>query len=116
MKPAWTPRPHEWLTRHLGLFCCPTSGTSTTSGIVLGSDLLGGDFSFDPFSAYADGRVTNPNMVIFGQLGRGKSTLVKTLLLRAVAQGCQAVVLDPKGEYGSCLIYTSDAADDHLAV
>ncbi len=101
MKPAWTPRPHEWLTRHLGLFCCPTSGTSTTSGIVLGSDLLGGDFSFDPFSAYADGRVTNPNMVIFGQLGRGKSTLVKTLLLRAVAQGCQAVVLDPKGEYGS---------------
>jgi type IV secretory pathway VirB4 component len=100
MRPKWTPRPHEWLSSHLGLFAAPTSGSSVPCGIVLGRDLLGGEFSFDPFTAYSAGRVTNPNMVVFGQLGRGKSTLVKTLLLRAVAAGSQAVVLDPKGEYG----------------
>jgi len=101
MRPTWTPRPQELLSSHLGLFAAPTSGSSTASGVQLGRDLLGGSFHFDPFSAYAAGRVTNPNMVIFGQLGRGKSTLVKTLLLRAVAKGSQAVVLDPKGEYGA---------------
>lgn len=100
MRPTWTPRPQELLSSHLGLFAAPTSGSSEASGVELGRDLLGGTFHFDPFSAYATGRVTNPNMVIFGQLGRGKSTLVKTLLLRAVATGSQAVVLDPKGEYG----------------
>ncbi|MEI7479249.1 MAG: ATP-binding protein, partial [Actinomycetes bacterium] len=100
MRPTWTPRPQELLSSHLGLFAAPTSGSSEASGVELGRDLLGGTFHFDPFSAYATGRVTNPNMVIFGQLGRGKSTLVKTLLLRAVATGSQAIVLDPKGEYG----------------
>jgi hypothetical protein len=44
--------------------------------------------------------VTNPNVVVLGQIGRGKSTFVKTLLLRELERGRRAIVVDPKGEYG----------------
>ena len=43
--------------------------------------------------------VTNPNMVVLGQIGRGKSTFVKTFLWRQLVFGRQAWVVDPKGEY-----------------
>ena len=48
--------------------------------MVIGDDLLGGSFVFDPFEVYAQGVVSNPNMVVFGQIGRGKSAFVKTFL------------------------------------
>jgi type IV secretory pathway VirB4 component len=38
-------------------------------------------------------------MMVLGQLGRGKSALVKTYLARQCLAGRQAYVLDPKGEY-----------------
>jgi type IV secretory pathway VirB4 component len=38
-------------------------------------------------------------MVVIGQLGTGKSALVKTYLRRQLACGRQAFILDPKGEY-----------------
>jgi hypothetical protein len=44
--------------------------------------------------------LTNPNLMVLGQLGRGKSTFVKTFVWRQVAFGRQAWVVDPKGEYG----------------
>ena len=47
------------------------------------------------------GTVTNPNVTVLGQIGRGKSALVKTYLLRQAAFGRQVAVLDPKGEYGA---------------
>ena len=49
---------------------------------------------------YRQGVVTNPNMVVFGQIGRGKSSLVKTYLWRQAVFGRHAWVVDPKGEYG----------------
>ena len=39
-------------------------------------------------------------MVVAGQIGRGKSAFVKSLIWRNAAFGRQAVVIDPKGEYG----------------
>ena len=44
--------------------------------------------------------MTNPNMVVFGQIGRGKSSFVKSYLWRQAVFGRQAWVVDPKGEYG----------------
>ena len=44
--------------------------------------------------------VTNPNMVVFGQIGRGKSSFVKSYLWRQAVFGRRAWVVDPKGEYG----------------
>jgi type IV secretory pathway VirB4 component len=68
--------------------------------VVIGDDLLGGSFVFDPFELYAQGVVSNPNMVVFGQIGRGKSAFVKTFLWRQAVFGRRAWVVDPKGEYG----------------
>jgi type IV secretory pathway VirB4 component len=69
-------------------------------GPWIGRDLLGGSFCFDPWDLYRRGALTNPNLIVLGQVGRGKSTFVKTFLWRQVAFGRQAWVVDPKGEYG----------------
>ena len=74
---------------------------SGLSGRALGTCQRGGEFIFDPFNAYSHGLVTNPNMVLAGSIGVGKSTLVKMLLLRGIAEGRTAVIIDPKGEYGA---------------
>ena len=69
-------------------------------GRELGVAQRGRRFVFDPFDAYAAGQITNPNMVIAGAIGQGKSTLVKMLLDRGLQRGRRVVVVDPKGEYG----------------
>jgi hypothetical protein len=70
-------------------------------GVLVGQDLLGGSFVYDPFELYAQGVVSNPNMIVFGQIGRGKSAFVKTYLWRQAVFGRRAWVVDPKGEYGA---------------
>ncbi|MGH9046299.1 MAG: ATP-binding protein [Acidimicrobiales bacterium] len=69
-------------------------------GVLVGHDLLGGSFVYDPFELYQEGLVSNPNMIVFGQIGRGKSALLKTYLWRQSVFGRRAWVVDPKGEYG----------------
>jgi type IV secretory pathway VirB4 component len=71
------------------------------TGPLLGLDSLAGGaaFGYDPWECYARGIVSSPNMVVLGQLGKGKSALVKTYLDRQLRAGRQAFVLDPKGEY-----------------
>jgi hypothetical protein len=68
-------------------------------GVLVGHDLLGGSFVYDPFELYRSGVVSNPNMIVFGQIGRGKSALLKTYLWRQAVFGRRAWVVDPKGEY-----------------
>jgi type IV secretory pathway VirB4 component len=93
---------HEATTRHLGAAYPFTAEPGLGGrGVLVGRDLLGGAFAFDPFELYRDGVLTNPNMVVFGQIGRGKSALVKTYLWRQAAFGRRAFVVDPKGEYGA---------------
>ncbi|HLI44160.1 MAG TPA: hypothetical protein VKU92_06790 [Acidimicrobiales bacterium] len=67
--------------------------------VLVGRDLAGGRFAHDPFDLYASGALTNPNITVLGQIGRGKSSLVKTYLYRHAAFGRRVAVLDPKGEY-----------------
>jgi hypothetical protein len=69
-------------------------------GVLIGRDVLGGSFVYDPFVLYRKGVVTNPNAVVFGQIGRGKSSFVKSYLWRQAVFGRHAWVVDPKGEYG----------------
>jgi len=69
-------------------------------GVLIGRDVLGGSFVYDPFTLYRSGVVTNPNMVVIGQIGRGKSSFVKSYLWRQAVFGRSAWVIDPKGEYG----------------
>ena len=71
-------------------------------GVYMGTNLLtgGGGFAFDPFQAYAQGIVTNPNMLIAGEPGVGKSATAKTFIHRSVGVfGRWVAIADPKGEY-----------------
>ena len=96
---SWPP-PHELTLPQLAAAFAVPGGSWSPVGSDLGRDLLGGRFCFDPFAASAAGERPNPNLVVFGQLGRGKSALVKTLLRRQLDLGREVVVVDPKGEYG----------------
>jgi hypothetical protein len=93
---------HQVTTRNLGA-AYPLVAESGLGhrGVFVGHDLLGGSFVYDPFELYAQGVVSNPNMIVFGQIGRGKSAFVKTYLWRQAVFGRRAWVVDPKGEYGS---------------
>lgn len=71
-------------------------------GIYIGRDVHAeASFVFDPFALY--GRVegfTNPNVLLAGVIGQGKSALAKSLALRGVAFGYRVYVpCDPKGEW-----------------
>jgi len=92
---------HQVTTRNLGAaYPFIAEAGLGRRGVVVGDDLLGGSFVFDPFELYAAGVVSNPNMVVFGQIGRGKSAFVKSFLWRQAVFGRRAWVVDPKGEYG----------------
>ncbi len=92
---------HVATTRHLcAAYPLVSEAGLGHEGVLIGRDVLGGSFVYDPFALYRAGVVTNPNMVIFGQIGRGKSSFVKSYLWRQAVFGRHAWVVDPKGEYG----------------
>jgi len=93
----WT----HWATSNdLGELRLPAHDAGTgLEGRPLGRAQRGFDFAFDPFDAYAAGLVSNPNVIVAGSIGAGKSTIVKMLCDRALSRGRRVVVIDPKGEY-----------------
>lgn len=71
-------------------------------GIYVGQDVHSeGAFCYDPFQLYGQLEgFTNPNAVIAGVIGMGKSALAKSLALRAVAFGYKIYIpCDPKAEW-----------------
>ncbi len=69
-------------------------------GVYIGRDLYGGSFAYDPFALYEQRSLTNPNMLVIGEVGSAKSSLVKTYLHRQALFGRIPWIADPKGEYG----------------
>ncbi|MDQ6946721.1 MAG: ATP-binding protein [Actinomycetota bacterium] len=95
------PTAHRATSAHLrAAYPFVAEGGLGAPGPYIGRDLFGGSFCFDPWELYRRGSLTGPNVVVIGQIGRGKSTFVKTYLRRQEAFGRQAWVVDPKGEYG----------------
>lgn len=98
-----TTRAGELLTTALA--AAPTS----TKGIVIGRDQLShAVVAHDAVTAYEAGDITSPLTLIIGDVGRGKSSLIKTVyVLRALTlRNRRCVVIDKKdeggeGEYGS---------------
>ncbi|HEX9530375.1 MAG TPA: DUF87 domain-containing protein [Acidimicrobiales bacterium] len=86
-------------TAQLGAAFPFIGGIPGGSGPLLGVDRWSQPFRFDVFALYRHGALTNPNVAVFGQLGRGKSSMVKSWVRRLAAAGCRVWVLDPKGEY-----------------
>jgi type IV secretory pathway VirB4 component len=72
-------------------------------GVYVGTDAFTGSaFCFDPWTLYAEGLLTNPNMLLAGVIGQGKSALAKSLAVRSIAAGRRVYVPgDPKGEWGA---------------
>jgi hypothetical protein len=70
-------------------------------GALIGQDAWSGTaFCFDPWELYRQKQITNPNIFLAGQIGRGKSTLAKSLAVRYIAFGRRVYVPgDPKGEW-----------------
>ena len=76
------------------------AGGLGSRGVFIGRDSSGAAFCYDPWALYADGALDDPNAIVLGKLGQGKSALVKTLLWRMLLFGRRAFVLDVKREYG----------------
>lgn len=70
-------------------------------GSFVGVDALTGEgFHFDPWDLYGAGLLTNPNVVLAGAIGQGKSALAKALAIAAIEDGRRVYVPgDPKGEW-----------------
>jgi type IV secretory pathway VirB4 component len=92
---------HRFTTRHAqAIYPFINAGGLGGRGVFIGRDSGGGAFCFDPWVLYGDGVLDDPNVIVLGKLGQGKSALVKTLLWRMLLFGRRAFVLDVKREYG----------------
>jgi type IV secretory pathway VirB4 component len=72
-----------------------------SDGTYIGSDVFsGGSFVYDPWVLYQARVITNPNILLAGVIGSGKSSTAKALITRSIALGTKAYVpCDPKGEW-----------------
>ncbi len=92
---------HRVTTRHAqAIHPFVAAGGLGGRGAFIGRDQGGAAFCFDPWLLYAAGMLDDPNAIVLGKLGQGKSALVKTLLWRMLLFGRRAFVLDIKREYG----------------
>jgi type IV secretory pathway VirB4 component len=68
-------------------------------GVFIGTDVHGSAFTYDPFVLYERRIISNPNLVVAGEVGAGKSSLIKSYLYRQALFGRVPWIADPKGEY-----------------
>lgn len=100
--PEW----HRATTRHgASLYPFQLEEGFGTNGVYVGVNVSAGmnGFFFDQFELYPRW-VTSPNMIVMGDVGQGKSALVKTFARRQRAvygHDRFLAILDPKGEYGA---------------
>ncbi|MEV6349587.1 hypothetical protein [Actinoplanes sp. NPDC051851] len=91
-------------TRQAEVLCTAISGPPTSvEGLSNGIDLATGQSVYhDPFTAYQNGIVSSPNVVVLGDLGKGKSSLIKTVyVVRPLTfRGRRTVVADRKDQNG----------------
>src|SRR5947209_179176 len=92
---------HRATTRHAqAIYPFVNAGGLGGRGVYVGRDSGGAAFCYDPWVLYGEGTLDDPNVIVLGKLGQGKSSLVKTLLWRMLVFGRRALVLDIKREYG----------------
>ena len=84
-----------------GLFPLLAANGVPAVGARMGYDTLsGGAFYCHPIEWLLRGLATNPNLVIFGEPGRGKSSTVVAFVLRMMLFGIKTLISgDVKGEY-----------------
>ncbi|BFU43968.1 hypothetical protein [Krasilnikovia sp. MM14-A1004] len=91
-------------TRQAEVLCTAISAPPTAvEGLVNGIDLTTGQPVYhDPFTAYEKKVVSSPNVVVLGDLGKGKSSLLKTVFVvrQLTFRRRRAVVADRKDQNG----------------
>ena len=95
-------QPHRATSDHLGgIYPFLAEAGLGSDGIRIGTDSYSGSaFVYDPFVLYQKGVLTNPNMLVAGNLGTGKSTFAKSFTTRSIPFGRRVYVPgDPKGEW-----------------
>ncbi|WP_045700734.1 VirB4 family type IV secretion system protein [Streptomyces rubellomurinus] len=86
-----------------GLYPWLYGASMPPAGAYIGVDCLsGGAFSCHPIEWLHRGLITNPNLLITGVPGTGKSATIKSLVTRLAAYGVRSFILgDIKNEYAS---------------
>jgi hypothetical protein len=70
---------HRVTTAHLqAAYPFISEGGLGSRGVYIGRDVFGGSFCYDPWELYGK-EITGPNMLVIGQIGYAKSSLVKCL-------------------------------------
>jgi hypothetical protein len=70
---------HRVTTAHLqAAYPFVSEGGLGSNGVYIGRDVFGGSYCFDPWTLYGK-EITGPNMLVIGQIGYAKSSLVKCL-------------------------------------
>jgi type IV secretory pathway VirB4 component len=99
-EPPTRRKPYRSTTRHAqALYPFVTDTTLGSRGVLIGHDALGRPFVFDPFTLYEQRLLNGPNMLVLGDIGYGKSGLIKLYLFRQIAFGRIPLIIDAKGEY-----------------
>jgi type IV secretory pathway VirB4 component len=93
--------PHRTSSARLAAAYPFLAGTRPEGGVYVGVDAFSGaPACFDPWSSYRTGAVTNPNVLLTGVIGQGKSALAKSLVVRSIPYGRRAYIpCDVKGEW-----------------
>jgi hypothetical protein len=100
MRLAGPPAAHRVTSAHLqAAYPFVAEGGLPCSRIYIGRDLFGSSFVFDPWQLYQQRIITGLNMLVLGMIGRGKSALVKSLLLRSVLHGNKGGFLTSKANH-----------------
>jgi type IV secretory pathway VirB4 component len=99
-RPGERPGHHATTAHFQAAFPFLAEGALGAPGVYIGRDACGGAWVFDPWRAYEAGILSGPNMLVVGQLGRGKSAFLKSYIARQHVFGRESWVLDPKGEFG----------------
>lgn len=94
--------PHRATSATLGgAYLFLAEGGLGTAGMYVGQDLHSQSaFCYDPWVLYGRRVISNPNVVVAGVIGGGKSSLAKSLTTRSIPFGRRVYVpSDPKGEW-----------------
>jgi type IV secretory pathway VirB4 component len=83
------------------LYPCSASDRSDPHGGYLGTTTDNGNIFIDFFQR--DTENANGNIVIIGESGQGKSTLMKKIIEFMIATGVAVYLIDPEGEYGELI-------------
>jgi hypothetical protein len=94
---------HRATTSNLGgIYLFQAEGGLGSAGVLAGTEVYtNGSFFYDPWVLYENGGLTNPNIFLVGEIGSGKSALLKSIVIRSRACGGHRAYIpgDVKGEW-----------------